>query len=164
MRNLLYSITLLFCAIQIYSAQEISKNAIGLRIGNNDGYGAEISYQRALSNSNRLELDLGWQNNNNISAIKLTGLYQWIWQLDNRLNWYAGAGVGLISWGNSNFVPKESGTLFTASGDVGLEYSFKDLPILLSLDLRPELYFATGNYRQSNFGSNLALGVRYQFK
>ena len=29
--------------IQTISAQEISKNALGLRIGNNDGYGAEIS-------------------------------------------------------------------------------------------------------------------------
>jgi hypothetical protein len=149
--------------IQTISAQEISKNTLGLRIGNNDGYGAEISYQRALSSNNRLELDLGWQNNNNISAVKLTELYQWVWNIDSGLNWYAGAGAGLISWSNTNFIPKESGTLFNAAGDIGLEYSFKDTPILLSLDLRPELYFATGNYRQSNFGSNLALGIRYKF-
>ncbi len=164
MKKFVILIALLFGAIHTNNAQEISKNALGLRIGNNDGYGAEISYQRALSNTNRLELDLGWQNTNNISAVKLTGLYQWVWNIDNGLNWYAGAGAGLISWSNSNFIPKESGTLFNASGDIGLEYSFKDTPILLSLDLRPELYFATGNYRQSNFGSNLALGVRYLFK
>ena len=46
-------------------AQEISKNALGLRLGDNDGFGGEISYQRGLSDNNRLELDLGWRNNNN---------------------------------------------------------------------------------------------------
>ena len=43
-------------------AQEISKNALGLRLGSNDGFGAEISYQRKLSNSTRLEFDLGLRN------------------------------------------------------------------------------------------------------
>ncbi|MBU7571084.1 MAG: hypothetical protein KAF41_10605, partial [Flavobacterium sp.] len=41
-------------------AQEISKNALGLRLGDNDGFGGEISYQRGLSSNNRLEVDLGW--------------------------------------------------------------------------------------------------------
>jgi len=30
-------------------AQDISKNALGLRLGDNDGFGGEISYQRGLS-------------------------------------------------------------------------------------------------------------------
>ena len=145
------------------NAQNFSKNALGLRLENNDGFGAEISYQRALSSSNRAEIDLGWQNSNNVSAIKLTGLYQWVWQIDNGLNWYAGAGAGIISWSNSNNIPKDSGVLFNAAGTIGLEYSFKDTPIQISLDLRPELYFATGGYRNSNFGNQLALGVRYKF-
>ena len=29
-------------------AQDISKNALGLRLGDNDGFGGEISYQRGL--------------------------------------------------------------------------------------------------------------------
>lgn len=90
-------------------------------------------------------------------------MYQWIWQIDNGLNWYAGAGTGIISWSNSNNIPKDSGVLFNAAGAIGLEYSFKDTPIQISLDLRPELYFATGGYRNSNFGNQLALGVRYKF-
>lgn len=62
------------------SAQDISPNALGLRLGDSDGFGAEISYQRALgSKNNRLELDLGWRSNNNYDAFKLTGLYQWVW-------------------------------------------------------------------------------------
>ena len=36
-------------------SQDISKNALGLRLGSNDGFGGEISYQRGLSKNNRLE-------------------------------------------------------------------------------------------------------------
>ena len=43
-------------------AQEISKNALGLRLGDSGGFGTEITYQRALGSNNRLELDLGWRN------------------------------------------------------------------------------------------------------
>lgn len=150
----------LFCSSQ---SQEISKNAIGLRLGNNDGFGGEISYQRGLSSNNRLEFDLGWRNSKSISAFKLVGLYQWVWEIDNGFNWYAGIGGGIGSWSNTNVSPKESGTIPFAAGDIGLEYSFKEVPIQLSLDLRPELYFSSGGYRDSNFGSDLALGIRYKF-
>ena len=36
------------------NAQDISKNALGLRLGDNDGLGGEISYQRHLNDNNRL--------------------------------------------------------------------------------------------------------------
>ena len=57
-------------------AQDISKNALGLRLGDNDGFGGEISYQRGLSKNNRLELDLGWRDGKDYNAFKLTGIYQ----------------------------------------------------------------------------------------
>jgi hypothetical protein len=47
-------------------AQDISKNALGLRLGDNDGFGGEISYQRGLGGNNRLELDLGWRNSKDV--------------------------------------------------------------------------------------------------
>jgi hypothetical protein len=61
-------------------AQEISKNAIGLRLGDSGGFGTEITYQRALGSNNRLELDLGWRkqtiknNGYDDNAIKLAAL------------------------------------------------------------------------------------------
>jgi hypothetical protein len=144
-------------------AQDISKNALGLRLGNNDGFGGEISYQRGLSENNRLELDLGWRNSNNIDALKLAGLYQWVWNIDNGFNWYAGVGAGFGSW-NYNFNgTKNNGSFLFAAGDIGVEYTFKEAPIQLSLDLRPELYFNSTAYRDTNFGPDLALGIRYKF-
>ena len=37
-------------------AQEISENAIGLRLGDSDGFGTEINYQRALGSNNRFQV------------------------------------------------------------------------------------------------------------
>lgn len=144
-------------------AQDISKNALGLRLGDNDGFGGEISYQRGLSNNNRLEFDLGWRNSNNVDALKLAGLYQWVWEIDNGFNWYAGVGAGFGSWNYNYNDTKNNGSFLFAAGDIGIEYTFKEVPIQLSIDLRPELYFNSNDYREDNFGPDLALGIRYKF-
>ncbi len=146
-------------------AQDISKNALGLRLGDNDGFGGEISYQRGLSKNNRLELDLGWRNSNNVDAIKIAALYQWVWNIDGGFNWYAGVGGGLSSW--SFDAPKgyegdDSGLGIFAAGDIGIEYNF-DVPIQLSLDFRPEFYFNSDDFREDNFGPDIALGIRYRW-
>lgn len=146
--------------------QDISKNALGLRLGDNDGFGGEVSYQRGLSKNNRLEFDLGWRNSNNVDAVKLAGLYQWVWNIDGGFNWYAGVGGGIGSWssddyyiGNNKF-NGESNTVLFAAGDIGIEYNF-DIPIQLSLDFRPEFYFSDG--LDDDFGPDIALGIRYRF-
>lgn len=144
-------------------AQEISKNALGLRLGDNDGFGGEISYQRGLSDNNRLELDLGWRNSNHVDAFKLTGVYQWVWNIDGGFNWYAGVGGGVGSWSIDDNHYDDNGTFVFVAGDLGIEYGFKEVPILLSLDIRPELYFNSDKYRNDNFSPDIALGIRYQF-
>ena len=143
-------------------AQNISKNALGLRLGDNDGFGGEISYQRGLSKKNRLELDLGWRTSNHVDAIKLAGLYQWVWNIDGGFNWYAGVGGGLTSWSYDYQGYDDSGVGLFAAGDIGIEYNF-DVPIQLSLDFRPELYFDSDDFREDNFGPDIALGIRYRF-
>lgn len=147
------------------NAQEISKNALGLRLGDNDGFGGELSYQRALGSNNRLELDLGWRDTDRYDAYKLVGLYQWVWNIEGGFNWYAGFGGGVGSYNsgknNKNFDDGDSGTFILAAGNLGIEYNF-DIPLLLSLDIRPELYFGD-EFRDDNFGPDIALGIRFQF-
>lgn len=143
-------------------AQQISKNTIGLRLGDNDGFGGEVSYQRGLSDNNRLEFDLGWRNSKDVDAIKLAGLYQWVWNIDGGFNWYAGAGGGVGSWKYDYKGNSDSGLILFAAGDIGIEYNF-DFPLQLSLDIRPELYINSDDWREDNFGPDLALGVRYRF-
>jgi hypothetical protein len=144
-------------------AQHFSKNAIGLRLGDNDGFGTEISYQARLSSINRLELDLGWRSNNNEDNLKIAGIYQWVWNLDGGLNWYAGVGGGVGSWRyNDNNGIDDNGAFAFVAGDLGIEYNF-DFPLQLSLDARPELYLNSDSYVDNHFGPDIALGVRYRF-
>ncbi len=167
---------------QAQHSQHFSKNAIGLRIGDNDGFGAELSYQRGISPANRLEFDLGIRNHTyykhgdyyDNGAVKLVGLYQWVWNIDRGFNWYAGFGAGLGSYRNNinrdyydnNYQGyHDSGAFGLVAGDIGIEYDF-DFPLQLSVDFRPELGF--GNYRYTNqnldtFGPDIALGARFRF-
>ncbi len=147
-------------------AQEIPNNALGLRLGDNDGFGGEISYQRGLSSNNRLELDLGWRDSKHYDAFKLVGLYQWVWNIEGGFNWYAGVGGGIGSYSINDRHPHfdnddDSGTFLLVAGDIGIEYVF-DIPLQLSLDFRPELYFGD-DFRDDNFGPDIALGIRFTF-
>lgn len=138
-------------------SQNISDNAIGVRFGSNDGFGAEISYQRALTDNNRLEFDLGFRSGDGYDGFKIAGLYQWVWHLDGNFNWYAGAGGGVGSYDIDGL--DDSDTFFFIAGDIGVEYDF-DIPLLLSLDFRPEIGFGDFN---DDLDFDIALGIRYQF-
>lgn len=167
MKKILLSALMVTAMAFTANAQEISQNALGLRIGDNDGFGGELSYQRALGDNNRLELDLGWRNSEYYDALKIVGLYQWVWNIDGGFNWYAGAGAGLGTFDgdkdyfNKNKYSKDSGTFALIAGDIGIEYLF-DFPLQISLDLRPEISFG-GKYRTDDFSPDIALGVRYRF-
>ncbi|WP_194850350.1 hypothetical protein [Nonlabens antarcticus] len=166
MKKLIFTLALALGASLSMQAQEIADNAIGLRIGDGDGLGTEISYQRALGGNNRLEVDLGIETGNRFDAFKVTGVYQWLWNIEGGFNWYAGVGGGLGSIdfdddfrGPNNDDYDDSEIFIFAAGQVGIEYNF-DIPLILSLDVRPEIYFA--DYRD-DLELDIALGVRYQF-
>lgn len=160
----LKTLTLIACIASFSTmfGQEISEHAIGLRMGDSDGFGAEISYQKSLSRYNRLEVDLGWRDNRNFSAFKLSGIYQWVLPLDGNFNWYYGVGGGL---GNVDFdylTNDDDGLFIFGAGDIGVEYNF-DIPLLISLDFRPEIGLVGYDGFSDNFDFDIALGIRYQF-
>jgi len=142
-------------------AQDIADHAIGLRLGDSDGFGAEISYQKKLNDISRLEFGLGWRDSEKYSAIRAIGLYQWVKPLDDRFYWYTGVGGGIASYSLENVAPGEddSSTSFLAAGNIGIEYNF-DIPLLISLDFRPEFGFGHIN---NDLDFDIALGLRYQF-
>ena len=160
---LLFSITLLGFT-WASTAQDISKNAIGFRLGDSNGVGAEISYQRALGDINRLEIDLGWRDSKYYDGFKLAGIYQWVWSLEGNFNWYAGVGGGLGSYDHyiKNYDYNKKETLLFAAGDIGIEYNF-EIPIQISLDIRPELGFGDKAYDNNGLGFDVGLGARFQF-
>jgi hypothetical protein len=150
--------------ISSFFGQEISKNALGLRLGNNDGFGGEVSYQKRLTDNNRVEVNLGI-NGGDYRAFKLSGIYQWVWNIEGGFNWYAGAGAGVGSWrvkeNKKEANKRESGSIVYAAGDIGIEYLF-DIPLQISLDFRPEFYIFSQDYPRG-FGNDIALSVRYRF-
>jgi hypothetical protein len=162
-------ITTLFTGLFLFativaSAQDISEHTLGLRLGDSDGFGAEISYQKSIGRYNRAEFNLGWRDSRQFDAFKLSGVYQWVHQLDGNFNWYYGVGGGL---GSVEFEPIPNGDdndgLFVfAAGDIGVEYNF-DIPLLLSLDFRPEIGILGYDGFDNDFDFDIALGIRYQF-
>lgn len=148
MKKIIILFGLILASSLTVNAQDISDNTIGLRFSGGNGIGGEISYQRSLSEKNRLEINLGLGNDFN--DLKVTGLYEWVWHLEDKFNWYAGAGGGLIS---------ASGTGIFGAGIIGIEYNFKS-PIVISLDYKTEVGISGG---LSGLNSDVALAVRYQF-
>lgn len=139
-------------------AQVKTEHALGLRLGTGNGLGYELSYQKGLSDVNRLQFDLGAKSNSGVNFFKLSGAYQWVKDLSNLadgFNWFYGAGAGLgASDSNSG-----STTFINALGDLGIEYNF-EFPLQLTLGIRPELAVVNGD----GFSTDLALGVRYRFE
>ena len=168
MKKVILSIFMLMGLTFSLQAQEtVSKNAIGLRLGDNDGFGGEVSYQRRIFKSNRLEFDLGWRNSKHVDAVKLAGLYQWFWNIDKGFYWYAGVGGGVGSWRYDYNLPNnadynDNGVILFAAGDIGIEYNFK-IPIQVAVDFRPEVYVNSGDYREDSFGPDVAISIRYKF-
>ncbi|WP_269222691.1 MULTISPECIES: hypothetical protein [Flavobacterium] len=166
MNKNLYSIYTVIVFSLTVQAQEISsKNTIGLRFGNNHGFGVEITYQKKISLKNRLELDFGFTNDNHTDALKISGIYQWYWKIEKELDWYAGFGGGLGSWNtNDNYNNEyagDNGLFAVLNGNIGIEYNFKEIPIQLAMDTRPEFVF--NNYEKNDFGFNVGLAIRYRF-
>ena len=167
---LLFLLSLSISIIDL-QAQEISDNAIGLRLGDSDGFGAEISYQRLLNRYTRAEINLGYRDSREHDAVKLVVLHQWVYAIDRGLNWYYGFGAGI---GSATFEPipnvnnptiaeeVEGGFFALAAADVGVEYNF-NIPVLVSLDIRPEYGVVGFNNFDNRFNFDVALGIRYQF-
>ncbi|WP_459209618.1 hypothetical protein [Aquimarina rhabdastrellae] len=158
----LYLSVLFFCLFFNSSfSQEIAENAIGLRLGDNDGFGAEISYQRAIFSNNRLEFNLGWRDKRDFDAIRSVGVYQWVFPIEGNFNWFVGpgVGVGLIDVDEDRIDRNDDEVFALIAGDIGIEYHF-DFPLLISLDFRPEINF--NNY-DDDLNFDIALGFRYQF-
>lgn len=143
------------------SAQVYSPNTIGIRIGENDGFRNELTYQFRVTDMNRVEANLGYRSNPDYEVFKATALFQWVWFLEEDFNWYAGFGSSIGNWNSKKDTYSDNDGLFVkADANIGLEYIFKG-PWKLSLDLRPEFVVA-GNFGDST-DFDLGLAIRYLF-
>ena len=157
------AILLVVAVIGFSFAAKAQNNAIGVRLsGGNQWYCAEISYQRSLGDTHRIEADLGCRVDDeyDIGYLFLTGVYQLHFDISSakNLGWYFGFGprVELFSYDKSFYFSGGVGIV----GQIGMDYHFDAIPLQLSLDFRPCLYLIPYNaFRWGDF----ALGIRYLF-
>lgn len=162
MRRILFTLILMVLGLASMQSQNMSKHALGVRFGDNDGFGGEISYQHKLGDYSRLEVDLGYREHPNIDAFKLTMVHQWVFMIDNGFNWYAGIGGGVGSWSYKNLKEPadDDGLFINADANLGIEYDFK-APVQISIDFRPEIG-VVGDYGKDT-DLDLAMSIRFQF-
>jgi len=163
MKNLLRLIALTVClcfAFQNEAVAQDFKSAAGLRLG----YPWAASYKTFISESNAIEVYAGFRGWVGYSAVTLNGAYQIHKDIESveGLQWYFGGGAGVQFWSYDAF--EESSTFFSVSGYLGLQYTFPDSPISLTVDWVPtflvgDTLFGLG---ASGFsGSYGGVGARY---
>lgn len=163
MKNLLSLIALTLClcfATSVEMQAQDYKSAAGLRLG----FPWAASYKTFISETNAVEVYLGYRGRSFFNSVSINGAYQIhkdIASVDG-LQWYFGGGAGVQFW-SYDFLD-ESSTLFTASGYLGLQYTFPDTPISVTADWVPTFIFGDGlgGFGSTGFGGGVGgLGVRY---
>lgn len=158
-------IGVLLILFSISSSAQMAKNALGLRFSGSSeiqSVGVEVSYQQNFSDLNRIEADLGFTNSTAVDVFRLAAFYHWVYPLEEGFRWYVGPGGGIGAIDYNTPAPSESNSsvFLILGGQGGIEYVFDEIPLQLSLDLRPEFFI--GNL-DDNLGIDLGLSARYLF-
>ncbi len=142
----------LLLAFQMADAKNYT-NAIGLK----GGAGGGITYKHFFTNTNPIEFDLsfgdGW--------LFLLGNYQWHFTTSaKQFEWYLGVGAHAfnISTGTSGFGGSSDATIVGVNGLAGLEYAFKEVPFVISVDITP--MYTLGSNSNFLYWSG-GLGIKY---
>ncbi len=156
MKRILF-ISVLAAFISISSGAQDYRTGVGLRAGLPYG----LTVKHFLNQSNAVEgiLASRW------GGFVVTGLYEkeyWTGEYPG-LNWYWGAGAHIGFWDagyNPNLGATYTGSVIGVDGILGLEYTFDDIPLNLSLDILPSINLigSTGWG-----GINGAISIRYVF-
>ncbi len=153
-------IILLYCSAG--SAQELKRNAIGIRFGGGNGAFTQISYQYRFDKSNRLQTDLGFSFSAEWSSWDFEGLYHRVLPIKDNFKWYVGAGLVTGYW-NQQYVDNYGGNggMYLAGAiTIGAEYVFPGTPFQIAADITPQIGMV--NYNGS-VGGGFGFAFRYVF-
>lgn len=153
---LLITILITFVGIGTANAQTKSnkshtyKTAVGLRLG----YPVGFTIKHFLDSQSALEGILGFW----YGGVNITGLYEYNWDIKGAkgLKWFLGGGLDFTSWDYGGY----AGGAVAIDAIIGLDYKIYTLPIDISVDWKPSIYFAGEN---GFYGSGGAISVRYTF-
>lgn len=141
----LFAIAVMACTMASVNAQEI-----GVRFGGTNGAGgAAIDAVFGAGQFSRVHADLGFYK----GGMGIDALWDFIYRPlgGEEFNWYLGVGPSLYI-GDDFWLG--------ASGEIGLEYGFETVPIVIGLDWRPTLWIV----EETKFGADsFGLNVRFVF-
>lgn len=142
--KLLVLVVFVLAAAQTGKAQEL-----GIRFGNALGNKSSVAIDGVfgLGKFSRIHADVSFGN-----GLALEALWDFLYRpVENSpINWYVGVGPSLYL--SDPFA-------LGASGEIGLEYRFKDAPLAIGLDYRPTFVIVENTDFVNSFGFN----VRYVF-
>lgn len=137
---------------------QLYDSVAGLRLG----APLSISYKKIINEDKAIEGYFGTRGKNGYRFINISGAYQIIEPIDlwgiEELYYYYGGGASIYFWsfdedGNNQAVTPG------LQGYLGLEYTFPDRPINITLDWVPTLFIS--GHLSGLRGGYLSLGVRY---
>jgi hypothetical protein len=150
-------IVFMLAVLSLASYGQDYRTSLGLRAGLPYG----LTVKHFLNKHNALEgvLAARWQ------GFIITGLYENEHQTGQYpgLNWFWGFGGHIGFWGadeNPNLEPTYSGSVIGVDAILGIEYTFDEIPLNLSLDLLPSVNLI-GHTGWG--GINGAISIRYVF-
>lgn len=156
MKKIIITFLIAFSFVSISVAQDYN-TGIGLR----GGYFNGLTVKHFISQNSALEgiISSRW------SGFNLTGLYEIHNQAfdTERLKWYYGFGGHVGFWDGGDVDWGDPGTSYTVlgiDGILGLEYSFQEIPINLSVDWKPAFNIVGDKGLWADSG---ALSIRYIF-
>lgn len=152
MKNLFFPFIL---AILVLFANNANSQTYNSAVGARLGYGLNATYKKFISDNKAVELSAGTYGGYYYGGLYVAGLLQFhnaISDMDNLL-WYYGGGVGAAFFSYDTRV----GLVL----NLGLDYSFDDIPLNVSLDISPAIWF-TGTTRYGYRSGGLA--IRYILK
>ena len=148
---------LIFAVLFGFAAVSVAQpKALGVRIG----YGVDLSYEHNVSSADFLEFELGLDDGFHGDAFHVDGVYNFMIAQPNwtagTWGFYGGPGASVAMYNGDN------NTLYAGIvGNLGLEYTF-NIPLQLSLDVRPRLMFGDGGVWSDGIFT-FGLGIRYAF-
>ncbi|MDZ4716451.1 MAG: outer membrane insertion C- signal [Cytophagales bacterium] len=122
---------------------------LGLRFGNALANKSSVAIDAVfgLGKFSRIHADVSFGN-----GVALEALWDFIYKPipDSPINWYVGVGPSLYL--SSPFA-------LGASGEIGVEYRFSEVPLVVGLDYRPTIVLV----ERTDFVSSFGFNVRYVF-
>lgn len=144
------------------------KSAVGLRLG----VPLSLSYKTFINENGAIEGTVGTRGYNYGFGLQsrwvtftIAYLHHQDLEIDgiDNLRYYYGAGLGAYIWTyNNGFESRASNTVLGLQAYGGIEYTFEDIPLSISADWVPTVFFSGLN---SGFGAGYgALSARYTLK